>query len=45
MRWLFEACKTTKRWPNGRAAPVGPPFCLENLKVSLAKHPLEKWAD
>ena len=45
MRWLFEACKTTKKWPNGRYAPVGPPICSENLKVSQGKPPLEKWQD
>ena len=37
MRWLFEARKTTKKWPEGSCAPFGPPFCWEKLKKSHAK--------
>ena len=45
MRWLFEAFKTTKKWPDGRCAPVGPPFCLKKLKTSHAKDPIGKRQD
>ena len=37
MRWLFEAHKTTEKWPEGRSAPFGPPFSWENLKTGHGK--------
>ena len=39
MRWLFQAHKTTKKWPEGRCAPFRPPFCWENLKTAHGKDP------